>query len=62
MGVEHGSDYEFWMRLANDPRQSEEARQHYREQMDTHMKGRLRAAFRFAAAQNPMDKLPNDEE
>jgi hypothetical protein len=46
-------DYARWVTLANDPSQSEEARQHYREQMEAYLHGKLRTAFQFAAKQTP---------
>ena len=52
-----GGDYELWVRLANDPSQSEEARQQYRERMAAYVHEKMRAAFRFATEQtlNPPD-------
>jgi hypothetical protein len=44
------SDYAQWVKLANDPSQSEEARQHYRAQMEAYVHQKMREAFRFAAA------------
>jgi hypothetical protein len=45
------SDYELWVRLANDPSQSEEARQQYRERMAAYVHQKMRDAFRFATQQ-----------
>ena len=45
------SDYELWVRLANDPSQSEEARQQYRELMAAYVHQKMRDAFRFATQQ-----------
>ena len=44
-------DYELWVRLANDPSQSEQARQQYRERMAEYVHQKMRAAFRFATQQ-----------
>lgn len=46
-----GGDYELWVRLANDPSQSEEARRQYRERMAAHVHEKMRDAFRFATQQ-----------
>jgi hypothetical protein len=44
-------DYELWVRLANDPSQSEEARQQYRARMEACVHEMMRAAFQFATQQ-----------
>jgi hypothetical protein len=43
------SDYAAWMRLANDPSQTEEARQNYRARMDGFVRARLINALRIAS-------------
>ena len=53
MSTDNSSDYALWVELANDPNQSEEARQHYREQMEAHVRRKVREAFQFAAKQTP---------
>ena len=45
------SDYELWVRLANDPSQSEDARQQYRERMAEYVHQKMRDAFRSATQQ-----------
>lgn len=52
------SDYALWLRLSNDPSQSEGARQYYRAQMQGHVHKRVRQAFQFAAHRNPPDANP----
>jgi len=42
------SNYALWVGLANDPSQSEQARQHYRAQMEAYLREQMRAAFRAA--------------
>lgn len=42
-------DYGLWVKLANDPSQSEQARQQYRELMQAHVHQKLREAFKLAA-------------
>ena len=49
MGQE--SDYEQWVRLANDPSQSEEARQEYRARMEAYVREKMRTAFQLATQQ-----------
>jgi hypothetical protein len=51
MNTDDASDYALWVALANDPDQSEEARQHYRERMEAHVRRKVREAFQFAAKQ-----------
>ena len=51
MSEDEASDYELWVRLANDPSQSEEARQRYRAQMEAYVHRKMREAFRLAAEQ-----------
>jgi hypothetical protein len=51
MSTDDSSDYALWLALANDPNQSEEARQHYRGQMEAHVRRKVREAFQFAAKQ-----------
>jgi len=42
------TDYALWVALANDPSQSEQVRQQYRELMQAHVHRKLREAFKFA--------------
>jgi hypothetical protein len=42
-------DYALWVKLANDPSQSEQVRQHYRALMEEHLHQQLRDAFRLAS-------------
>jgi hypothetical protein len=49
MSKEEDSDYALWVELANDPSQSEEARQQYRAQMEAYIHEKLREAFRRQA-------------
>jgi hypothetical protein len=53
MSTDDSSDYALWLALANDPNQSEEARRHYREQMEAHVRRKVREAFQVAAKQTP---------
>jgi hypothetical protein len=54
------SDYALWVALANDPDQSEEARQRYRKQMEAHVRRKVREAFQCAAKQtSPHPKDPS---
>jgi hypothetical protein len=46
---EESTNYSLWVRLANDPSQSEQARQHYRAQMEAFLRERMREAFRAAS-------------
>lgn len=48
MSDDEASDYALWVKLANDPSQTEEARQQYRAQMEAHVHRKLREAFRLA--------------
>lgn len=48
MNDDEASDYALWVKLANDPSQTEEARQRYRAQMEVHVHRKLREAFQFA--------------
>jgi hypothetical protein len=52
------TDYALWVTLANDPNQSEDARQRYREQMEAYLYRKVREAFQFAAKQT----LPTPEQ
>jgi hypothetical protein len=45
------SDYSLWVKLANDPSQSEEARRQYRTKMEAHINEKLREALQFATKQ-----------
>jgi uncharacterized protein (DUF885 family) len=49
MSKDEDSDYALWVQLANDPSQSEEARQQYRVQMEAYIHEKLREAFRRQA-------------
>ena len=51
MSRDEDSDYALWVQLANDPSQSEEARQQYRAKMEAYIHEKLREAFQFAANQ-----------
>jgi flagellar biosynthesis protein FliP len=51
MSNDEDSDYGLWVQLANDPSQSEEARQQYRAKMEAYIHEKLREAFQFAANQ-----------
>ena len=56
MSNDEDSDYGLWVQLANDPSQSEEARQRYRAQMEAYVHEKLREAFQAVA-----DTAPNVE-
>ena len=45
------SDYEQWVRLANDPSQTEEVRQDCRARMEAYVREKMRTAFRLATRQ-----------
>jgi len=49
MYEDESADYAMWVQLANDPSQTEEARQRYRARMDDYLITQLREAFRFAS-------------
>jgi hypothetical protein len=49
MSQDESCDYELWVRLANDPSQSEAARQQYRTRMEDYLRRKMREAFRMAA-------------
>jgi hypothetical protein len=51
MNNEEFSEYSLWLKLANDPSQSEKARRHYRSQMEGYMHRKMRQAFQLAAQQ-----------
>jgi hypothetical protein len=53
MSSDNSTDYALWVTLANDPKQSEDARQRYREQMEAYVYRKVREAFQFAAKQTP---------
>ena len=57
MNDDEGSDYTLWVKLANDPSQTEEARQQYRAMMEDHVHRKLREAFQFAV-QSAAPKTP----
>jgi hypothetical protein len=44
------ADYALWLQLANDPSQTEDAREHYRARMQEFMRARMRDAFRAASS------------
>ena len=48
---ESSAAYSHWMQLANDPSQSEEARQQYRLQMEAYLRRKMREAFQLAVKQ-----------
>ena len=50
MSNAEASEYALWVELANDPRQTAEARQHYRVLMEAHVHEKLREAFRAASS------------
>jgi hypothetical protein len=52
------SDYALWVKLANDPSQSEEARRLYRAQMEGYVHKKMREAFQFAARRRATDASP----
>jgi hypothetical protein len=58
MSTDDSSDYALWVALANDPNQSEEARRQYREQMEAHVRRKVREAFQSAAKQTPAPHGP----
>lgn len=58
MSTDESSDYTLWVKLANDPSQSEEARQHYRAQMEAYVHKKMREAFKFAAATTTQETTP----
>jgi hypothetical protein len=60
MSNDESSDYSSWVKLANDPSQSEEARRHYRAQMEAYVHQKMREAFRFAAKQTA-ELAPDNE-
>lgn len=43
--AQHHSEYDHWVRLANDPAQTEATRQECREKMKAYLKERLRKEF-----------------
>jgi hypothetical protein len=45
------SEYEEWVRLANDPSQPEEVRQQCRARMEAYVHEKIRAAFQLATRQ-----------
>jgi flagellar biosynthesis protein FliP len=51
MSDEESSDYSLCVQLANDPSQSEEARQRYRARMEAYIHEKLREAFQLAGKQ-----------
>jgi len=53
MSDDESSEYAQWVQLANDPSQSEEARQRYRALMEAYIHEKLREAFRLAANEPP---------
>jgi hypothetical protein len=58
---EQSADYALWVKLANDPSQSEQAREKYRALMQEHLHQQLRDAFRLASqkAQSHKDATRN---
>jgi hypothetical protein len=53
MNTDEFADYTLWLQLANDPSQTEQARQRYRARMQEFMRARMRDAFRAASAESP---------
>jgi hypothetical protein len=53
MSHDESADYALWVKLANDPSQSEEARQQYRTQMEAYVQRKMREAFQMASRQTP---------
>ena len=51
------SEYDQWVRLANDPAQTEETRRECRAKMDAYLKERLRREFELVA-QAGLPKAP----
>ena len=51
------SEYDRWVRLANDPAQTEETRLECREKMNAYLKERLRKEF-AQVAQAGLSKVP----
>jgi hypothetical protein len=51
MYEDESAEYAMWMQLANDPSQTDEARQRYRAKMEDYVITQLREAFRFASAE-----------
>ena len=49
MDEAQSAEYALWVRLANDPRQSEQAREHYRALMQEYLHQQLRDAFKLAS-------------
>jgi hypothetical protein len=45
------ADYALWLQLANDPSQTQEARERYRARMQEFMRARMRDAFRAASSE-----------
>ena len=51
MSGDEDAEYALWLKLSNDPSQSEEARRHHRAQMEACVHKKMREAFQFAAKQ-----------
>jgi hypothetical protein len=51
MSDDESSAYALWLKLANDPSQSEQAREQYRLQMETYLHRKMREAFQLAVKQ-----------
>jgi hypothetical protein len=60
MSTDDSSDYALWVALANDPNQSAEARQHYRERMEAHVRRKVREAFQLARETNTCPSSTTD--
>jgi hypothetical protein len=54
------ADYTLWMQLANDPKQTEEARKYYRARLESLVHAQMRDAFQLAAAQGPLPMAKKD--
>jgi flagellar biosynthesis protein FliP len=56
MYEDESAEYAMWVQLANDPSQTEEARQRYRALMEDYVITQLREAFRFASVEASKDR------
>jgi hypothetical protein len=53
MSDDASADYALWVRMANDPSQSEQTRLYYRARMETYLHAKMREAFVLAARARP---------
>ncbi len=51
MNSNEASEFTRWVELANDPSQSEEARQQYRSRMEAYVHRKMREGFQLAAGE-----------